>query len=356
MIQSWTDFCVAMARLGDKAKGDAFEALVKRYLETSPLYCTKLRHVWLHRQVPARVRQKINLPAKDQGIDLVAETFDGEYWAIQAKFRTDEQSCLSWTELSTFAGLAYAVCRQIKFALVCTTTERVTRILHGLPGKVGFRTNEVWRSLAPECFAELKVGRPPVRLRPFTPRPHQRAAIASVLRGFRKTGSRRGKLLMPCGSGKSHTAYWIATELDAKTILIAVPSLALIRQTLGDWLREVVAQRRVVEWICVCSDQSAGKPELDELTAFTHELGVPCATEPAHIARWLRTHRDKTRVVFTTYQSGEAISDAARQSKTRFDLAIMDEAHKTVGQRSSLFNHLGAAALVDVTSADALVT
>ena len=43
---------------------------------------------------------------------------------------------------------------------------------------------------------------------------------------------------MPCGTGKSLTAYWIAEALTAKTILVAVPSLALVRQSLADWTRE----------------------------------------------------------------------------------------------------------------------
>ena len=45
----------------------------------------------------------------------------------------------------------------------------------------------------------------------------------------------RGKLIMPCGTGKSLTAFWIAEALKAKTIIVAVPSLALVRQSLSDW-------------------------------------------------------------------------------------------------------------------------
>ena len=37
---------------------------------------------------------------------------------------------------------------------------------------------------------------------------------------------------MPCATGKSLTAFWIAQALDAKSIVVAVPSLALIRQSL----------------------------------------------------------------------------------------------------------------------------
>ena len=45
-----------------------------------------------------------------EGIDLVAETRDGEYWAIQAKYRTDPRRRLAFRDLSTFAALTYTTC------------------------------------------------------------------------------------------------------------------------------------------------------------------------------------------------------------------------------------------------------
>ena len=41
--------------------------------------------------------------------------------------------------------------------------------------------------------------------------------------------------------------------------------------------------------------------------------------------------------MFTTYQSSDKLAAAARQAGSRFDLAILDEAHKTVGVRSKQF-------------------
>ena len=69
---------------------------------------------------------------------------------------------------------------------------------------------------------------------------------------------------MPCGTGKSLAAFWIAEALRAKTILVAVPSLALIRQSLADWTREFLARGQVPDWICVCSDETVGNLERDE--------------------------------------------------------------------------------------------
>ena len=145
---------------------------------------------------------------------------------------------------------------------------------------------------------------------------------------------------MPCASGKSLTAYWIADKLEARRIVIAVPSLALIRQTLRVWLRETMANHQAVEWICVCSDESAGRIGRDDVTVLRQDLGVPCLTDPDDIAAWLKRKHHGLTVVFTTYQSGEALAQAARSARFTFDLGIMDEAHKTVGATDKLFSHL----------------
>ena len=142
---------------------------------------------------------------------------------------------------------------------------------------------------------------------------------------------------MPCGTGKSLAAYWIAEALRAKTILVAVPSLALIRQSLADWTREFLARGQVPDWICVCSDETVGNLERDEFVGEVYELGLPTHTDPKEIAALLRAHSNGPKIVFTTYQSSDKLAAAARQARIRFDLAILDEAHKTVGVRSKQF-------------------
>jgi predicted helicase len=85
-VRSWEEFRRHADPLTTtKAKGDAFEALVKAYLLLEPEYASKLKHVWLHCEVPRTVAEKLKLPGSDKGIDLVAETNDGEFWAVQCK-------------------------------------------------------------------------------------------------------------------------------------------------------------------------------------------------------------------------------------------------------------------------------
>jgi superfamily II DNA or RNA helicase len=337
----WKDLIEYCAGLSDKQKGDLFEELVKAYLLLDPEYATKLSHVWLHREVPAALRDELKLPDEDKGIDIIARTTKGEYWAIQCKYRTHTNQSLPWREISTFTGLAFGVCEKISFGLICSTTERITSVLK-TQDRIGFCSLDVWQSLDSEFFTRLRTSfcRKQATIKASKPRPHQAAAIHDAHVHFVTKKEVRGKLIMPCGTGKSLTAYWIAQKLGARSILVAVPSLALIRQTLKVWLRESMANGQTVDPVCICSDESAGRIERDDVAVLKQDLGVPCLTSPSDIAKWLAKPNDGLTVVFATYQSGEAIAKAAKRANVNFDLGIMDEAHKTVGAKDKLFSHL----------------
>ena len=338
---SWRDIQDKWRNIPEKDKGDLFEELVKAYLQLEPEYASKLKHVWLQREVPQAIARKLKLPATDQGIDIVAETHDGEFWAVQCKYRQDTDHSLTWRDLSTFTGLAFGVCRGFAFGVICSTTERITHVLKD-QDRIAFCALDIWQALDADFLKRLRthLAHKPALLKPHKPKAHQKPAVKDAHGHFVIGKAKRGKLIMPCGSGKSLTAYWIAGELGSHRIVIAVPSLALIRQTLKVWLRETQANQQEVEWICVCSDESAGRVERDDTAVLRQDLGVPCLTDPNEIAAWLKRKHSGLTVVFTTYQSGETLAKAARAAKFTFDLGIMDEAHKTVGDGEKLFSHL----------------
>ena len=338
---SWEEIHRAWSDYSAKQKGDLFEELVRAFLQIEPEYASKLKNVWLHNEVPQAILKQLKLPETDQGIDLIAQTNEGEFWAIQCKYRQATETSVTWRDVSTFTGLAFGVCKGISFGMICSTTERITRVLKH-QDRIGFCALDVWQGLDVDFFSRLRahLKHKPEVLKPAKPRPHQREAIKAGHKYFVTEKAKRGKLIMPCGSGKSLAAYWIAESLGARNIVIAVPSLALIRQTLKVWLRETSANKQPVEWICVCSDESAGRVDNDDVSVLRQDLGVPCLTDSSEIAHWLKRKHHGLTVVFTTYQSGEALSKAARKCKFRFDLGIMDEAHKTVGDSDKLFSHL----------------
>jgi len=343
--KSWASFKEQLANLSEKEKGNCFEALTEYYLKLDPTYATALKHVWnINKgEVPHALHRKLNLPHSDEGVDLLAQTKEGDYWAIQCKYKTDEAQSLTRKELSTFTDLSFTVCNGISLGLVCTSVDRFSyklKLYHA--DRITFCSGEKWRGLDEDFFARIHAdiaGRAK-RIEPFSPRDHQKRAIRNARKHFIKEKNKRGKMIMPCGAGKSLGAYWIAEDLKAKRILIAVPSLALIRQTLEVWARESLATKRDIRWICVCSDESVKDVSKDDVAVLTQDLGVEVKSKPEQITAWLRKRPQSTSIALVTYQSGQVLAQASRKAKFRFDLGIFDEAHKTVGARGKLFGHL----------------
>ena len=192
----------ASAPGGSPDKGKVFERLTQLYLRTSPEYQSKLSHVWRAKEeLPPDVRAKIRLPPGDEGIDLVAQTFEGHFWSIQCKFRSNTHQPLTAKELSTFTSLSFVNCQNISLAVVvhtCTKPVKKRKLL-GRTTEIGLDRwlaidDELWARMRPRAARKVE---PP---RPRKPRPHQQAAIRAARDYFSKSKNTRGRLIMPCGT------------------------------------------------------------------------------------------------------------------------------------------------------------
>ena len=342
-VNSWNDLNKKLEEFTKsnqaKVAGDIFENVCKYFLQTAPQYQTKLKNVWLLKEVKEDLRRKLNLPSTDEGIDLIAETFDSKYWAIQSKYRSDPKDTLTVKgDLATFANLAFNNCKNITLGLVMTTADKPplkTKLLKG----VSFVTLESFLELDDNNFEgwnliKAKTEHKIIIPKALSPRPHQVKAIKNTIEYFKT--KERGKVIMPCGTGKSLTAFWIANKLKAKSVLIAVPSLALLQQTLKVWTREYLIAGIKPDWLCVCSDQTVSDDQ-DDFVSNIYELGIDVTTDKNEIKKFLKS-KGNTKVVFTTYQSGKVTAAGAKGCT--FDLGIMDEAHKTVGLGTKPMAHL----------------
>ena len=316
-----------------KKAGDIFETVVKYYLLTNSKYKSTLINVWLLEEVPAAVKLKLNLPNSDEGIDLIAETKTGNFWAIQAKYRSEPNETLTIGgkgSLATFNNLAFGYCKNISHGLVFTTVNKPPKKIK-LINHVGFETLETFLSLEDNNKEEWKsllaasVGKI-IKPKKLEPRPHQVEAIKKAVEYFKV--NERGKMIMPCGTGKSLAAFWIAKEMKAKTILIVVPSLTLLQQTLKIWTREFLINDINPDWLCICSDDTV-KDNQDSFVSFTYDLGIEVTTDKNQIKKFLESNTKNIKVIFSTYQSGKVTAEGSKGFV--FDLGIMDEAHKTVG-------------------------
>jgi predicted helicase len=217
---SWNDFWERAKKLSTTGeKGAVFERLTQLYLQTAPEYRTALQHVWTLREVPPDVRKLLALPQLDEGIDFIARSRYGEYWAIQSKFRSHHDEPLTRKELGTFTSLAFNTCNNIALAVVAHTSSKPVSKRHLMRNTTEIGLDR-WQSLDQAAWSlivdKLKGRDAPPKAR--SPRPHQRAAVAAAKSHFVRDGAARGRLIMPCGTGKSLTAYWIAEALKARTV------------------------------------------------------------------------------------------------------------------------------------------
>ena len=161
------------------------------------------------------------------------------------------------------------------------------------------------------------------------PWPLQSEAIDDVVTGL--ANHDRGRLIMACGTGKTFTALRISERVvpDGGRILFVAPSIALVSQARREWLRHTT---RALNCRVVCSDRTAGGRGENPSDIGMSELECAVTTDPANLAAVLSDNACQTHVVFCTYQSLNHITDAQfAHSAPAFDVAFMDEAHRTTG-------------------------
>lgn len=93
------------SRDNKKIKGDIFEEFSVLYLK----HVKGFLNVWLLKDVPGELLEKLSMKRQDMGIDLICETSSGQFIAVQCKYKKAsgfKQNVLSWRSLSTF----YALC------------------------------------------------------------------------------------------------------------------------------------------------------------------------------------------------------------------------------------------------------
>ena len=314
--------------------GTRFERLIKNYLATHPTY--NFAEVRLWNDFPYRDQ----FGGHDIGIDIVARTHLGEYWAVQCKCFSPD------TRIDKPALDSFLAASGKAFIVDGNETRFVQRLW--------ISTAYIWTSNA---SAEIKRQTPPViRLGPpdldhddvdwfklaevpdnetrvkNSLRSYQTEAVDAAVEHFRD--HERGKLIMACGTGKTFTSLKIAESLIAPrgTVLYLTPSISLINQTLFEWTAQ---SDTPINAICVCSDQKVSKRVEDENIESVDDLKFPVTTEPTEINNKIRA--DAFNVIFSTYQSLDAVAAAQSLSlritnyELRIDLIIADEAHRTSG-------------------------
>lgn len=152
----------------------------------------------------------------------------------------------------------------------------------------------------------------------LTPRPAQRAAVSAILDVLSR-GSRT-QLHFPCGTGKTVVSAFVAQGLDARRIAVLVPSIDLVSQTISRFREWLVDDQAAV--LAICSDPCVVEPAQDRPNLAT--------TDPGYAGGFLEQHQRV--LVVGTYHSSGVLGRALRESETRLDLLVLDEAHHLSGR------------------------
>ena len=308
----------------ESEKGRWFENLVRRVLMENPEYEVAQVHRWA--DWPERV-DVTGLGGNDVGIDLVAEHADGSWVAIQCKCydpkaRVGKSHIDSFLASSQIGGGDGPVFAMRWIVATCPWTKTAEVQIEALTPAV--RRIDFLRH-GDDAIAE-EVAKRPVR----DPWPLQAEAIEDVVEGL--ANHDRGRLIMACGTGKTFTSLRIAERMvpNGGRILFVAPSIALVSQARREWLRHTT---RKLDSRVVCSDYTAGGRGESRNDIGLSELECAVTSDPEALAAMLANPvNERTRVVFSTYQSlRHVIAAQSDHGAPPFDLALMDEAHRTTG-------------------------
>lgn len=326
----------------EKEKGTDFERLMKLWFLTDPRYAS-LQQVWLWEEFPARK----DFGGKDLGIDLVARTEAGDYWAIQCKCYA-EDALIDKGSVDSFLANASRTfldpetfqTREFSNLIWVQTTRKrwganAEAAIQGLSKQFN-RISLYDLEISAVDWEKLKAGLygNNAKLPGKQPLPHQLVAMSKAYEYFVEQGNERGKLIMACGTGKTYTSLKIMEQMTDKDsfVLFLVPSIALLGQTLNAWMADKQDDMRAV---CVCSDAKASRKmvDADDEDASVVDLAVPATTNTKSILKQLQQYdkEDCRTVIFSTYQSIDVVKEAIDMYGREVDLIICDEAHRTTG-------------------------
>ena len=322
---------------------------------------------WHWAEWPEREQKKPESTNRDTGIDVVAVNRDGEYVAIQCKSRQLDENgrgdSINKAEIDSFASASTDDFWSERWIVTNGDNplgqNAMSAIPKARPIKIINIANELAQQQATFTHEECPhcEPNPDGEERRQTKTCMQTEAIAASVRILREheqsssgglpVGQARGKIILPCGTGKTRISLRIVEELTptGELSVVLCPSIALVAQIRREYLQNAQTNLRA---LAVCSDETAGydprkessrntaaDPTLDNSNVSASEVKGKVTTNPLEIAQWIRDGQgaDGVNVIFGTYQSGHRIAEALSETAVTAKVLIADEAHRTAGLR-----------------------
>ena len=326
-------------------------------------------HCWPWAEWPEREAHFPGTTHQDVGIDCVAvRQSDGEHIAIQCKSRQLDEfghgDPINKEEFDSFASASAGDFWSERWIVTngdnpLGNNVKQTLAMTSKPVKMVNIANELLQQQAAFTHEECPhcAPNPDGEERRQTKTCMQTEAIAKSVRLLREheqsasgglpVGQARGKIILPCGTGKTRISLRIIEELTplGELSIVLCPSIALVAQIRREYLQHAETDLRA---LAVCSDETAGydpqkessrntaaDPTLDNSNVSASEVKGKVTTSPSEIAAWIREGQgtDQVNVMFGTYQSGSRIAEALKETGVTADVLVADEAHRTAGLR-----------------------
>ena len=322
---------------------------------------------WQWDKWPDREVHFPNTSKVDVGIDAVAiRRSDGQHIAIQCKSRKLERdgrgSSIHSNEIAKFAAASANDFWAERWVVTngdnsLASGAQQSMSMQGKPLKLVNIANDLRQqrraNIREEDCQPASEGAPGIQTRTSM----QVEAVAETVRILREQensesgglpkGEARGRIILPCGTGKTRISLRIIEELTplGQLSIALCPSIALVSQIRSEYLQNAEVPMDV---LAVCSDATAGydpkkegkrnatlDPTVDNSNVSASEVKGRVTTNAEEIADWIlqATNPNGIKVLIGTYQSSEKVSQALLKTGHVARVVIADEAHRTAGLR-----------------------
>ena len=311
-----------------------------KWLEGLTVHCAPHIAEWDIRQCWAwddwKTRPLVYEGIRDSGIDIVAErASDGGLVAIQCKSRQIREDGTSASvgkkEMDSFLAMSGDPMWIDRWLIThhdaAITNEAVATAGDNKPFKsVNLRT-DIQHQLR-HCMDEASDDTNDAQSRNAMQDEAVGRCVATLREHARTDKRARGRLILPCGTGKTRIALRIIHELTEPGQVSAMlcPSIALVSQLRREALQYSAKHVADFRALAVCSDNTvvsderislAGNPLADIGGMRSADVKGDVTTQPEAICRWMDRLVEKGTqrgIIFGTYQSSHQLAAAMKMT------------------------------------------
>ena len=305
----------------NKVKGDIFEYLCKYALEYQGY-----TEVYLYNKIPYKLKTELKLNKVDKGIDGIYKNNDGKYVAFQSKWR-GENKIDDLGDIAKFDN-EYTQNSTMNNGLYMTNRNRVNNYQYHPTMKwfVSHDFSEIFNKNNKDFINSIInsndkiIQRKKFKIEKL--RDYQEDGVNKLL----ECKDSRMQCIMPCATGKTYMMFEYFRRYDTNSSVFLFPSLQLVSQTYRKF-RDINPN---IKTLCICSDLDIkysfdrNKTRYKDFKSLNNDIEY--TTNKEIIDNQIESNNQI--IIFSTYHSSNLLKNKS------FDLALYDEAHKTVNSKT----------------------